>query len=776
MRSHRRLRFALLALLPVMVTLLAGMPAGAADPPGPFWKSGPANGATGLGVATQMSWGASAGATSYEYCFDTIDNDTCDDAWSSTGTNTFVVEGGLPYNTTYYWQVRAMNGTGSTYADGGTWWSFTTVATAAPNDNFGAATPIGSLPFGATQDVAGATTAVDDPTFSCVSGQKYRSVWYRYTAPNAQPLIIDTMGSNYDTVLAVWTGSQGSLTSVACKDDFGGTLQSTVEVVPTAGTTYYIEVASYGIAPTNSQLTLNVALTGSAPGAFAKTAPVNGLTGIGVEVYLSWQNPPRFISYEYCYDTINNGVCDGTWNSVFGSYPATYQDGLALNTTYYWQVRANNSLGTTYADGGTWWSFTTVAAAPPNDNFGAATAIGAIPYSTTQTVAGATTAVDDPPFPCAWGEQLYRTVWFRYTAPSAQSLVVDTTGSDYSHVLGVWTGSQGSLTSVACDYDPRVEFTTTAGTTYYIEVASDEYIPANSHLAINVGTAPGAFGKTAPANGAAGLGVAPTLSWGASAGATSYQYCYDTSNDGVCDGGWESAGTATSVPLSTLNYGTTYYWQVEAVNGVGTLQANAGTWWSFTTEAPIAQEMTFRSVGTYDGWVLEQDEASGKGGTFDAAATTGRVGDDASDRQWRSILHFDTSGLPDGAVVTGVTLRVKRQAIVGGSPFDSLGYLTVDQKMGAYHEKPALEKLDFHAVGSRGNVGRFIKTPASGWYRAPLRSPSYELVSLTGTTQFRLRFATDDNDNGAADYLSFYSGNAPTAGDRPQLIVTYYVP
>ena len=58
-------------------------------------------------------------------------------------------------------------------------------------------------------------------------------------------------------------------------------------------------------------------------------------------------------------------------------------------------------------------------------------------------------------------------------------------------------------------------------------------------------------------------------------------------------------------------------------------------------------------------------------------------------------------------------------------------------------------------------MGRFIKTPAEGWYRAPLRAPSYPLINLTGTTQFRLRFATDDNDDMGADYLSFYTGNAP---------------
>ncbi len=778
MRSHRRLRLTLLGLLPLMVTLLAGMPAGAVDPPGPFGKSGPADGATGLGVATQMSWNGSAGATSYEYCFDTINNGACDDSWNSTGTDTFVVESGLAYNTTHYWQVRAMNGTGSTYADGGTWWSFTTVAAAAPNDDFGAATAIGAVPYSTTQGVAGATLAVDDPTFTCVSGQKYRTVWYRYTAPSAQPVIIDTVGSDYDTVLAVWTGSRGSLTSVACNDDFGGTLRSAVEVVPTPGTTYYIEVASYGVAPTNSQLALNVTLTGSAPGAFAKWTPAEGATGAGVAIDLSWVWAPRGFLYEYCYDTTDNDACNGSWASAGVRNSATVT-GLAYNTTYHWQVRASNSLGTTYADGGTWWSFTTVAAAPPNDDFGAATPIGAAPHSTTQNVAGATTAADDPTFTCTSGQK-YRTVWYQYTAPSAQPLIVNTLGSDYDTVLGVWTGSRGSLSPIACSDDAlgtaqsQVQFIPSPGTTYYIEAASYSASAVFSQLNLNLGAPLGAFAKMAPANGAAGVGVAPTLSWGAAAGATSYEYCYDTSNDGACDGTWASAGTATSVPLGTLNYDTTYYWQVEAVNNVTTLEANTGAWWSFTTGAPVLQEMVFYSDQEYDGWVLEQDEDSGKGGTFDAGVATARVGDDDADRQWRSILHFNTAALPDDAVITGVTVRIKKEGIVGTNPFDTHGYLVVDIKAGAYRDNPALEKLDFHAVGSRGNVGRFIKTPSAGWYRAPLRAVSYPLLNLAGTTQFRLRFATDDDNDGTADYLNFYTGNY--SANAPQLIVTYYVP
>jgi len=62
-----------------------------------------------------------------------------------------------------------------------------------------------------------------------------------------------------------------------------------------------------------------------------------------------------------------------------------------------------------------------------------------------------------------------------------------------------------------------------------------------------------------------------------------------------------------------------------------------------------------------------------------------------------------------------------------------------------------------------------------GWYRAPLRAPSYELINREGATQFRLLFELDDNDNARADYLSFYTGDAAEA-DRPELIVTYYLP
>jgi hypothetical protein len=49
------------------------------------------------------------------------------------------------------------------------------------------------------------------------------------------------------------------------------------------------------------------------------------------------------------------------------------------------------------------------------------------------------------------------------------------------------------------------------------------------------------------------------------------------------------------------------------------------------------------------------------------------------------------------------------------------------------------------------------------------------LATNGGLTQIRLRFKLDDNNNALANYLSLYSGNA-LAANRPQLVITYYVP
>jgi len=129
------------------------------------------------------------------------------------------------------------------------------------NDDINNATviPASSSSFSRTytQDTTNATTASDDPYFTCKGERKYHTVWYRITPTVDGTLTVDTNGSDYDTVLAVWRGSRGNLTSVGCDDDGGSGTQSYLRVDVRANTTYYIEVAGYGSGDAGN-LTLHV--------------------------------------------------------------------------------------------------------------------------------------------------------------------------------------------------------------------------------------------------------------------------------------------------------------------------------------------------------------------------------------------------------------------------------------------------------------------------------------------------------------------------------------
>lgn len=192
---------------------------------------------------------------------------------------------------------------------------------------------------------------------------------------------------------------------------------------------------------------------------------------------------------------------------------------------------------------------------------------------------------------------------------------------------------------------------------------------------------------------------------------------------------------------------------------------------SFSFEA-----LAIRSQAAYDGWVLESSETGSSGGTWNSASTVFLLGDDAQDRQYRAILSFNTASLPDTAVITKVTLTIKRHSVVGDNPFSTHGRIIVDIREGFFSNNRTLQASDFQAAASRNTVGIIANTPEAGnWYSASLNSAAFPFVNLAGATQVRLRFASDDNDDRGADALKFFSGDAASAY-RPQLAVEYYLP
>ena len=211
----------------------------------------------------------------------------------------------------------------------------------------------------------------------------------------------------------------------------------------------------------------------------------------------------------------------------------------------------------------------------------------------------------------------------------------------------------------------------------------------------------------------------------------------------------------------------------DAANGiyVKVLSATA-TGFTISIQTPSV----LKSAAANDGWVLESGENTSVGGSVNAGATTFRVGDDAANKQYRSILSFNTSDLPDDAVITKVKVKIMKQGLVGTDPFTTHGPLRVDIRKPFFGAAATLEIGDLQAAAQAGAVASFGTTPTGAWYIGTMSAAGLPFVNLTGTTQLRLRFNLDDNNDLGADYVSFYSGNDATVSNRPQLIVQYYVP
>ena len=189
----------------------------------------------------------------------------------------------------------------------------------------------------------------------------------------------------------------------------------------------------------------------------------------------------------------------------------------------------------------------------------------------------------------------------------------------------------------------------------------------------------------------------------------------------------------------------------------------------------IAQAtVTLSSEAVNDGWIL-----SGRMEQMNSKATFFYVGDNEANRQYQSILSFNTAqlALPTGALISGVRLKLKAQSTIAQNltAYYALGNLIFDIRKGAFSDNPALQLRDAQAIATKDNVGSISKVPVNGLYIKTWTKSIVPYIAITGRTQFRLHLSTTTNNDQTADALQFYSGEA-AAADRPQLVVYYYVP
>lgn len=131
-------------------------------------------------------------------------------------------------------------------------------ALGAPNDAFAAALPL--PPAGAVVfvDATDASAEPGEPSHAGVPASA--SVWWTYTAEEEVVVTLDTTGSSFDTVLAVYAGGAvATLTPIAANDDSGDGSSSRLSFRAAAGASYRIAVDTAGAPPGVAVLGVQVA-------------------------------------------------------------------------------------------------------------------------------------------------------------------------------------------------------------------------------------------------------------------------------------------------------------------------------------------------------------------------------------------------------------------------------------------------------------------------------------------------------------------------------------
>lgn len=435
----------------------------------------------------------------------------------SLDPSTGVISGLLPAPRAYYITLSASNSGGIGYRQ--------LVLTVAGNALFGPSNDAlanAVVLNGASADANGtnmsATAEQGEPSHA---GQTSHSVWWSWTAPFNGTVVIKTEGSNFDTVLAVYTGvSVAALSKVAEDDDGGALTSSLVQFNATAGTTYRIAVDGYGDAA--GDISLSVRQTASAAPANDNFASRISLAGSVISINGSNANAtsesgePAHVGYTaaksvwWTWTAPANGrvtldTKGSSFDTLLAVYTGTAVSALLPLASDDQSGGGNASLvkftavqGTTYQIAVDGWLGDQGGIAmnllfeqtvgPENDDFASARTLTGNSGGESASSRSATAESGEPPH--FTGCPAARSLWWKWTAPSNGYVRWRTVGSSFDTVMGIYVGgSVSSLTRIASDDDSggnrtsAAEFATMAGVTYYVAV--DGYRGASGDVRID---------------------------------------------------------------------------------------------------------------------------------------------------------------------------------------------------------------------------------------------------------------------------------------------------
>jgi len=352
--------------------------------------------------------------------------------------------------------------------------------------------------------------------------------------------------------------------------------------------------ANYGPNATINRIQL-VFPNSAAPLAPALTSPLNGGYALtGDKLY--W-TPSATGSDATSYDVYLDTV-DGSTLVSDNQSGTNYTPTLAAGTTYYWNVIANNEIGSSPASAT--WSFMTPAANQLAESFESTTfppagwangTTGNWTRSTSYYKHGTASAYKYGSTSTAYVLSTPRVTITPTSTLNLWSLASGITGTlqvVYSPDRVTWTPLGTPIAHAATNtwYNTIADLSSLAGNNYYLGVQTGLQA-VSFYIDMVVGPeitpeAPGAPALSTPADLATNVNEYPTITWTAPTTGgvpTGYRLYVDTVNPPTTMVADQTALTYTyTTPLA---YNTTYYWTVEAYNTAGT--GPRATVRSFTT-------------------------------------------------------------------------------------------------------------------------------------------------------------------------------------------------
>lgn len=225
---------------------------------------------------------------------------------------------------------------------------------ASGSDSFATAQALTGAHISLTSSNVAATTETNEP--SPVGRGFGHSLWWSWTAPESGIVSLSTAGSQFDTVLAIYSGTTlGGLTRVASGDDASRSDRtSRVRFRAVAGTTYFITVAGYTSASGQVKLSIDLAAPGSYAGVLTPDAGPDALAAsitLRLSANLGYTGAVRFAARSYPF----RGTLAAGADSIMVSRGKTQPPlNLTLSTDL---TNGDNAVAGTLTDGAASYQF-----------------------------------------------------------------------------------------------------------------------------------------------------------------------------------------------------------------------------------------------------------------------------------------------------------------------------------------------------------------------------------------------------------------------------------